>query len=100
MVAAIDANRTWLNLSPKGEPRLGKRGLYGAVGGSGPGDFEQALLWLLNQSDGRRDLIDIARRSRLPLDTLTQAAEALLQAGLLAPVAGRGDPPSTPGLPT
>jgi aminopeptidase-like protein len=100
VIAAIDANQTWLNLSPKGEPRLGKRGLYGAVGGRGPGDFEQGLLWLLNQSDGKRDLIDIARRSRLPLSTLSQAAEALLQAGLLAPVAESGYPPLTPGFPT
>jgi aminopeptidase-like protein len=87
MIGAIDANRRWRNLSPKGEPRLGKRGLYGAVGGRGPGDFEQGLLWLLNQSDGRHDLIDIARRSRLPIETLARGAEALAEAGLLAELA-------------
>jgi aminopeptidase-like protein len=86
MIGAIDANQTWLNLSPKGEPRLGKRGLYGAVGGRGPGDFEQGLLWLLNQSDGRNDLIDIARRSHLPVETLARGARALADVGLLAAV--------------
>jgi aminopeptidase-like protein len=87
MIGAIDANRRWRNLSPKGEPRLGKRGLYSAVGGRGPGDHEQGLLWLLNQSDGQHDLIDIARRSRLPIETLARGAEALAAVGLLAEVA-------------
>ena len=85
LIGAIDANQTWRNLSPKGEPRLGKRGLYGLTGGAGPGQFEHALLWLLNQGDGRHDLIDVARRSRLPLPLLARAAAALVQAGLLAP---------------
>lgn len=85
MIGAIDANQTWRNLSPKGEPRLGKRGLYGAVGGRGPGEFELGLLWLLNQSDGHHDLLDIARRSRLPIETLARGAQALVEAGLLAP---------------
>lgn len=86
IVAAVDANQCWRNLSPKGEPQLGKRGLYGTVGGSGPGAWEHGLLWLLNQSDGTRDLIDIAGRSRLPLATLAAGAQALHTAGLLAPV--------------
>ncbi|BDI06859.1 DUF4910 domain-containing protein [Sphaerotilus microaerophilus] len=85
LIGAIDANQTWRNLSPKGEPRLGKRGLYGLTGGAGPGQFEHALLWLLNQGDGHHDLIDVARRSRLPLPLLARAAAALVQAGLLAP---------------
>jgi aminopeptidase-like protein len=95
LVGTLDANRTWRNLSPKGEPRLGKRGLYGMVGGGGPGQFEHALLWLLNQSDGRHDLIDIAERSRLPFEVLAEAAEALQRAGLLAE-ARAGDPPLSP----
>jgi aminopeptidase-like protein len=50
-----------VNLSPKGEPRLGKRGLYGSVGGTAPGEFEHALLWVLSFSDGENDLLAIAR---------------------------------------
>ncbi|HMZ00536.1 MAG TPA: DUF4910 domain-containing protein, partial [Burkholderiaceae bacterium] len=91
LIGAIDANQHWRNLSPKGEPRLGKRGLYGLTGGAGPGEFEHALLWLLNQSDGTRDLIHIAARSKLPLPLLARAAEALQQAGLLAPACLDGD---------
>lgn len=85
MVHAIDANQRFRNLSPKGEPRLGKRGLYSNVGGSGPGVYEQGLLWLLNQSDGDNDLVQIAQRSGLPFTVLAQGAQALQAAGLLAP---------------
>ncbi len=86
MLAAIDANRRWLNLSPKGEPRLGKRGLYGSLGGAGPGDDERALLWLLNQSDGQHDLLAIAQKSGVSLPALVKGAQALEAAGLLAPI--------------
>ena len=53
---------------PKGEPRLGKRGLYGSRGGGiAPGEFEHALLWVLSLSDGAHDLLAIAQRSGLRL---------------------------------
>ena len=83
LAAVLDGNRVPLNLSPFGEPRLGKRGLYGSVGGGAPGAFEHALLWVLNQADGTRDLLAIAERARLPFATIEAAAEALEQAGLL-----------------
>ena len=31
--SVLERNRTYLNLNPKGEPQLGKRGLYDAIGG-------------------------------------------------------------------
>ncbi|MCC7059284.1 MAG: DUF4910 domain-containing protein, partial [Burkholderiaceae bacterium] len=65
LLQVIDANRVPRNLSPRGEPRLGKRGLYGAMGGHAPGEFEHALLWVLNLADGTRDLVAIAARSGL-----------------------------------
>ena len=74
-------NATYVNLNPKGEPQLGKRGLYRAVGG---GSFaEGALLWVLNLSDGRHDLQAIAERSGLPFSEIRAAADQLLDAGLL-----------------
>jgi aminopeptidase-like protein len=54
-IAVLDANRRPLNLSPKGEPRLGKRGLYGTIGGTAPVEFEHALLWVLSLADGAHD---------------------------------------------
>ena len=100
LIATVDANQRWRNLSPKGEPRLGKRGLYGATGGGGPGEFEHALLWLLNQSDGQHDLIDIAQRSRLPIELLAHGAEALSGAALLAPMAPTHLQSKEEGIPT
>jgi aminopeptidase-like protein len=80
----LERDRAYLNLSPKGEPQLGKRGLYRAVGGSGPEVDQLALLWVLNQSDGNNSLLDIAERSDIPFAAVMRAAEALAEADLLA----------------
>jgi aminopeptidase-like protein len=85
IVEVIEDNARYVNLSPKGEPRLGARGLYGSLGGRAPARSEHAILWVLNQSDGLHSLLDIARRSGLPFAELHEAAGALEQVGLLAP---------------
>ena len=78
---AAEGNATYVSLNQKGEPQLGKRGLYRAVGG---GSFaEGALLWVLNLSDGRHDLKAIAERSGLPFSEIRSAADQLLAANLL-----------------
>jgi aminopeptidase-like protein len=82
MIALLDENRRLRNLQPKGEPRLGKRGLYGGIGGVAPGELEQALLWVLSFSDGEHDLLQIAERSGLDFGVLARAATMLEQAGL------------------
>lgn len=82
MIAVIDENRRLRNLSPKGEPRLGKRGLYGSIGGTAPGAFEHALLWVLSLSDEKHDLLAIAERSGLDFELVGRAAAALEGAGL------------------
>jgi aminopeptidase-like protein len=75
-----------INQNPKCEPRLGKRGLYGNVGATvHRATFEMALLWTLNLTDGQHSLLDIAQRSKMPFDTIKQAAKALLDCGLLKP---------------
>jgi aminopeptidase-like protein len=77
-------NATYLNTSPKGEPQLGKRGLYRPIGG---GSFaEGPLLWVLNLSDGKHDLVAIAERSGLTFDEIRTAADSLVEHGLLAEV--------------
>jgi aminopeptidase-like protein len=88
----LEGNRTWLNLSPKCEPQLGRRGLYGAVGGQSHAVASQlALLWVLNLSDGHHTLLDVAERSGLAFGELRVAARALEAAGLLAIQAARSD---------
>jgi aminopeptidase-like protein len=83
IVTVLEENRRWINTSPKGEPRLGKRGLYGSVGGRSPAERERAMLWILNQSDGTRPLLDIVQRSAMGFGEIAQAAAALSDAGLL-----------------
>ena len=99
IVEVLEANRCYLNRSPKGEPRLGKRGLYGSMGGVEPAEREHAMLWLLNQADGRHSLVQIAQRSGLAFATLRDAAAALCEARLLGegPARDAGRPSVTPG---
>ena len=84
VLAVLEGDGRFRNLSPKGEPQLGKRGLYGATGGAAhlPG-FELALLWVLNYSDGSNSLLDIAERAGMPFTQIRAAADALLAKGLL-----------------
>ena len=78
IIDILESNRNYLNLNAKCEPQLSKRGL----------DFESrastlAMQWVLNFSDGRHSLLDIAERSNLRFDLIVNAAEKLLGKGLL-----------------
>ncbi len=80
IVDVLERNETYLNLSPYGEPQLGRRGLYRSVGGGS--NVEEALLWVLNLSDGTKSLLDIAVRAGIPFATISDAAEQLAKHGL------------------
>lgn len=84
IVGVIERNRRYVNLAPKGEPQLGRRGLYPQVGGPAAEREQLAMLWVLNQADGRNSLVDIAERSQLPFAVVDAAAARLREAGLLA----------------
>ncbi|MBJ6110373.1 DUF4910 domain-containing protein [Hymenobacter sp. BT523] len=87
VASVLEANRRYQNLSPYGEPALGRRGLYAAVSGSpDAARAQRALLWVLNLSDGQHSLLDIADRSGLPFAQLQHAADLLLAHDLLTPV--------------
>jgi aminopeptidase-like protein len=83
ILAVLDGNASYVNLSPKGEPQLGRRGLFGGLGGSSRREHELALLWVLNLSDGSHSLLDIAERAGLAFATVRGAADALLEHQLL-----------------
>lgn len=84
VVSVLDRDRRYLSLNPYGEPQLGKRGLYDALGGRSDTKTAQlAMLWVLNLADGKHDLLDIAQRSGLSFDLVADAAGALHGAGLL-----------------
>ena len=44
------------------------------------------MLWVLNLSDGRHTMLDIARRAGLAFDVVRAAADLLLDHGLLEEV--------------
>ncbi|WP_454325260.1 DUF4910 domain-containing protein [Streptomyces ambofaciens] len=82
--AVLDRNRRYVNLSPYGEPQLGRRGLYDSLGGrSDAKQAQMAMLWVLSLSDGEHTLLDVAERSGLSFDTVAAAADALHGAGLI-----------------
>jgi aminopeptidase-like protein len=84
----LEMNWTPFNLFPKGEPQLGRRGLYSALGGDkAAGETAMAYLWVLNLADGDHTLLDIATRSGLPFHDVARAAQLLLANDLLAETA-------------
>lgn len=97
VLEALDCDSRYVNLQPKGEPQLGRRGLYRTMGGyQDVPERQLALLWVLNQSDGAHSLLDIAHRSRLPFNLIFNTAADLERSGLLAPV-DRGEAGSDNG---
>jgi aminopeptidase-like protein len=85
----IERDRRMVNLRPKGEPQLGRRGLYTAIGGDRDAWTQNmAMLWTLNLSDGRHSLLDIAERANLSFDVIASMAALLAGHGLLAETCG------------
>jgi aminopeptidase-like protein len=84
IIDITENNKKYINTNPKGEPQLGKRGLYSMFGGKRESNlYELALLWVLNLSDGNYSLLHIANRSELPFSYIKEAASKLLDKGLL-----------------
>lgn len=84
----LEQDARYRNTAPMGEPQLGRRGLYRKTSADvDVGKRDLALLWTLNLSDGEHALLDIAQRARLPFDVIRRAADDLVEAGLLTPVA-------------
>jgi len=87
VIYVLENNVSYLNLFPKGEPNLGKRGLYEKIGGGNTGGSGNLaalpLRWVLNMSDGEHSLLDIAIRSSLPFMDIRIAADALVEKALI-----------------
>ena len=80
----IENNKVYVNQNPKCEPQLGKRGLYKAIGGQADSqNLQLAMLWVLNLTDGRHSLLDIAELAGMPFERVHAAAALLLEKGLL-----------------
>jgi len=88
------------NTAPYGEPQLGKRGLYAAIGGDKDAYAKNmAMLWILSLADGSRDLLEMAERAEIPFNALAATAETLRENGLLAPVQEKPKRPRAPRKP-
>lgn len=84
VIEMIDMNGIYINLMPYCEPQLGKRGLYPTLGSQKETSGRvEAMMWMLNQSDGSNDIFSISRKSGIGPETLAQAAVDLVNAGLI-----------------
>lgn len=94
LMSVLDANETFVRVDGRGEPQLGRRGLYRAISGQkeAGGTSQLALLWVLNLADGRHSLLDMAERAGLPFRQLKLAADLAREADLIRVA----DPPAGP----
>jgi aminopeptidase-like protein len=83
VILTLDGNETYRSLNPKGEPQLGRRGLYRSMSGSMDDGLELALLWVLSLADGRHSLLEVAERAGAPFARIRQAADLLVAHELL-----------------
>jgi aminopeptidase-like protein len=84
VIGVLEHNKLYVNQNPKCEPQLGKRTLYGAIGGqTDRRTGELAMLWVLNLADGQHTLLDIAERAGIEFESARLAAQALLRHDLL-----------------
>ena len=81
----LDSDRTYRRVDGRGEPQLGRRGLYRAIAGQreAGGATQMDLLWFLNLADGHHSLLDMAIRADVPFTRLQAAARLVLEASLV-----------------
>jgi aminopeptidase-like protein len=81
----LDNDRTYRRIDGRGEPQLGRRGLYRAIAGQreAGGATQMDLLWFLNLADGKHSLLDMAIRADVPFARLEAAAQLALEASLV-----------------
>ena len=82
IIDLLEANRVYWNRNPNCEPQLSRRGVWPDAAQN---EKRLALLWVLNLSDGRHALLDIATRSGLPFSLIKEAAARLAEVDLLSP---------------
>jgi aminopeptidase-like protein len=84
IIDVLENDDCYENLSPYGEPQLGKRGIYPTTGGKPATDAVMAMLWVLAYSDGSTSLLDVASVAGTDFADLRAAAGTLEAAGLLS----------------
>ena len=80
----IENNHIYINKIPFCEPQLGKRDLYPTLGSQkNKKESVEAMMWLLNQADGTRDLIEIGEKSNCSIFLLIEIAKKLCKEKIL-----------------
>jgi aminopeptidase-like protein len=84
LVRSLELEGKYINLNPKGEPQLGRRGLYPSL----MSDLNRErnlehILYLLNYADSKNDLLSIASRMEEPILAFLDPINSLIKAGLL-----------------
>ena len=85
----LENNKKYVNLNPKCEPHLGRRGLYHGINSRNDLEtkdrvlLESAILWILNLSDGKNSLLDIAIKSNIKFISIKKAVDSLKNCGLV-----------------
>ncbi|MHA1725133.1 MAG: DUF4910 domain-containing protein [Promethearchaeota archaeon] len=84
IIEIAEKNKIYLNTNPKCEPQLSKYSLYETIGGENKRKIDkEAILWVLNLSDGNHSLLDISIRSNLRFSDILNATRILEEKGLL-----------------
>ncbi|MBA2127603.1 peptidase M28 [Hyphomicrobium methylovorum] len=85
VLSVIENEKRYVSNNPFCEPQLGRRGLYGSVGGEkSVADRNMARLWVMNLCDGSHSLLDIAERSGIPFSIIADVARELAEHDLLS----------------
>lgn len=80
----FETQKVLFSKKPNCEPLLGKRGLYPTLGSQEKyPDYIDAMMWILNLADGQHDLMDVADRSKLPLELLETILASLIEKELV-----------------
>jgi aminopeptidase-like protein len=84
----LDNDRTYRRVDGRGEPQLGRRGLYRAIAGQreAGGATQMDLLWFLNLADGHHSLLDMAIDADVTFARLEAAARLALEASLVVEI--------------
>ncbi len=73
----LEYNKTYINVNPKCEPNLGRRGLYDLIGAGDRNKSIPLYKWILNYSDGKNSLIDISNKCDIKFEHILEAAKDL-----------------------
>lgn len=86
LLRVLDGSLVLRRVEPRGEPQLSRHGVEGRMTPAlleGRDVSREALLWVMNLADGETDLLAIAERGNLPYAAVTEAAQVLLDAGIV-----------------